>query len=163
MHTLAITSGNQLWVWGKNNYGQLGDNTAVNKSSPIQIASAKSWSSVVGGYSHTLAVTTGNQLWTWGNNNNGRLSDNTGVSKSSPIQIASEQKLVICRMRRVQSIAAGAALSAAVAPPRAQAADKRTVAAAKPSMSAFVFEIQANMDPHRAFVVIFGEHCPNSR
>ena len=35
----------QLWTWGNNAYGQLGDGTIVNKSSPVQIPGT-SWSKI---------------------------------------------------------------------------------------------------------------------
>jgi peptide chain release factor 3 len=40
-------------------------------------------------------------------------------------------------------------------PPRAQKADKRTVEAEEPAMSAFVFKIQANMDPNHRDRIAF--------
>ena len=39
-----------LWLWGYNAYGQLGDNTVVTKSSPVQtISGGTNWKSVAGG------------------------------------------------------------------------------------------------------------------
>jgi peptide chain release factor 3 len=51
------------------------------------------------------------------------------------------------------------ALAAMAPPPRAQAADKRTVAATEPGMSAFVFKIQANMDPNHRDRIAFVRLC----
>jgi peptide chain release factor 3 len=49
---------------------------------------------------------------------------------------------------------------AAIAPaPRAQAADKRIVTATEPGMSAFVFKIQANMDPNHRDRIAFVRLC----
>ncbi len=48
----------------------------------------------------------------------------------------------------------------ALAPaPRAQAADRRRVEAAEPQMSAFVFKIQANMDPNHRDRIAFARIC----
>jgi len=44
-------------------------------------------------------------------------------------------------------------------PPRAQKADKRTVEAEEPNMSAFVFKIQANMDPNHRDRIAFARLC----
>jgi peptide chain release factor 3 len=44
-------------------------------------------------------------------------------------------------------------------PPRAQEADKRKVQAADPKMSAFVFKIQANMDPNHRDRIAFARLC----
>jgi alpha-tubulin suppressor-like RCC1 family protein len=76
-----------LWTWGNNSYGQLGDNTGVNKSSPVQtIAGSTNWKQVDGGYLHTTAIKTDGTLWGCGYNRYGQLGDNTGVNKSSPVQ-----------------------------------------------------------------------------
>jgi peptide chain release factor 3 len=44
-------------------------------------------------------------------------------------------------------------------PPRAQKADTRTVEADEPNMSAFVFKIQANMDPNHRDRIAFARLC----
>jgi peptide chain release factor 3 len=52
-----------------------------------------------------------------------------------------------------------AALAELAPPPRAQAADRRTVAATEPAMTAFVFKIQANMDPNHRDRIAFVRLC----
>ena len=85
-HTAAIKTDGTLWTWGYNGYGNLGDNTAVNKSSPVTTAGGgTNWKQVAGGYFHTASIKTDGTLWTWGYNNYGGLGDNTTVSKSSPV------------------------------------------------------------------------------
>jgi peptide chain release factor 3 len=51
------------------------------------------------------------------------------------------------------------ALAALAPPPRTQTADKRVVAATEPGMSAFVFKIQANMDPNHRDRIAFVRLC----
>ena len=51
------------------------------------------------------------------------------------------------------------ALATVAPPPRAQAADKRVVTAAEPQMSAFVFKVQANMDPNHRDRIAFVRLC----
>src|SRR6202163_2553538 len=51
------------------------------------------------------------------------------------------------------------ALGAIAPAPRAQTADKRVVAATEPGMSAFVFKIQANMDPNHRDRIAFVRLC----
>ena len=77
----------QLWLWGQNNFGQLGDDTVVYKSSPIQtVAGGANWHSSSSGYNHTVGVKDDGTLWTWGWNAFGQLGDNTTDNKSSPVQ-----------------------------------------------------------------------------
>ncbi len=91
LHTAAIKTDGTLWTWGQNIYGQLGDNTANNKSSPVQtISGGTNWKQVsTGSISHTVAIKTDGTLWTWGRNINGELGDNTTTTKSSPVQTIS--------------------------------------------------------------------------
>jgi alpha-tubulin suppressor-like RCC1 family protein len=37
-HTCGITTGNRIYCWGNNNYGQLGDGTNNNRSTPVKVA-----------------------------------------------------------------------------------------------------------------------------
>jgi alpha-tubulin suppressor-like RCC1 family protein len=79
----AIKTDGTLWLWGKNDYGQLGDNTTVKKSSPVQtVAGGTNWKQV----GRTAAIKTDGTLWLWGKNTYGRLGDNTTTHKSSPVQ-----------------------------------------------------------------------------
>lgn len=83
----AIKTDGTLWVWGRNYNGELGDNTTILKSSPVQtIAGGTNWKIVACGHYHTAAVKTDGTLWGWGRNIFGQLGDNTGTNRSSPVQ-----------------------------------------------------------------------------
>ena len=85
-HTAAIKTDGTLWTWGYNNYGQLGDNTTINKSSPITtIAGGTNWKQIACGDGHTAAIKTDGTLWTWGYNNYGQLGTNNTSNYSSPV------------------------------------------------------------------------------
>ena len=40
---LAIKTDGTMWVWGDNSEGQLGDDSVVHRSSPVQVGSATDW------------------------------------------------------------------------------------------------------------------------
>jgi alpha-tubulin suppressor-like RCC1 family protein len=83
----AIKTDGTLWLWGDNGAGQLGDNTTISRSSPVQTVSrGNNWRQVACGYSCTAAIKTDGTLWCWGYNYNGQLGDNTTTSRSSPVQ-----------------------------------------------------------------------------
>jgi alpha-tubulin suppressor-like RCC1 family protein len=59
-NTFAIKTDGTLWGWGDNSpNGQIGDNTIVDRSSPVQIGALTNWNVVVSGDNHTLAITKG--------------------------------------------------------------------------------------------------------
>jgi alpha-tubulin suppressor-like RCC1 family protein len=90
LFTAAIKTDGTLWCWGDNQYGALGDNTVVNKSSPVQtVTGGTNWKQVSAGYGCTAAIKTDGTLWVWGQNNYLQLGDNSATSRrSSPVQTA---------------------------------------------------------------------------
>ena len=42
----AIKTDGTLWTWGSNSGGTLGDGTAINRSSPVQIGSGTTWNTI---------------------------------------------------------------------------------------------------------------------
>ena len=83
-HTAAIKTDGTLWTWGYNGYGQLGNNTSDNTSSPVTtVAGGTNWKQVACGGDYTAAIKTDGTLWTWGDNNFGQLGDSS-MFKSSP-------------------------------------------------------------------------------
>jgi len=87
-HTAAIKTDGTLWLWGDNQFGQLGETNIGRRSSPIQtVAGGTNWKQVACGEFYTAAIKTDGTLWLWGRNNSGQLGDNTSLdSKSSPVQ-----------------------------------------------------------------------------
>ncbi len=80
----------KLWMWGRNTNGQLGDNTTINKSSPVQIGAQTEWNLIDGGgQGFTASIKTDGTLWSWGNNSYGPLGLGNTTSYSSPKQIGS--------------------------------------------------------------------------
>ncbi len=89
-HSCAIKTDNTLWTWGKNNTGQLGDGTIVQKNVPTQVGTDQNWSKVSSGYSYTMCVKTDGTLWAWGDNTYGQLGNNSMLTMNIPTQIGTD-------------------------------------------------------------------------
>ena len=87
LHTVAVKTNNTLWAWGANGNGQLGDGTALSRSSPVQIGALTNWAQVAAGNRFTAAVKTDGTMWAWGYDNQGNLGQGSLASKSSPVQV----------------------------------------------------------------------------
>jgi alpha-tubulin suppressor-like RCC1 family protein len=86
-HTAAIKTTGQLWVWGRNCCGALGDGTTTNTCSPVrEFCSATDWRQVSAGITNTMAIKTSGELWVWGCNNCGQLGDGTTTARCSPVR-----------------------------------------------------------------------------
>ena len=86
--SLAIRTNGTAWAWGCNNFGKLGDNSIVSKSSPVSVVGGfTDWCQISAGNDFSLAVRQNGTAWAWGQNFYGSLGDNTTVSKSSPVSV----------------------------------------------------------------------------
>ena len=87
-HSLGVRCNGTAWAWGGNTFGTLGDNTTVNKSSPVSVVGGfTDWCQLSAGGSHSLGVRQNGTAWGWGCNTGGQLGDNTIVSKISPVSV----------------------------------------------------------------------------
>ncbi len=97
-HAGAITEDGELYMWGWNEYGQLGDGSKISKKKPvkIKIKGNPRITQVACGGTHTGAVTESGKLYTWGNNSGGQLGNGTHVRKRRPVYIMEEVIQVSC-------------------------------------------------------------------
>ena len=89
-HTIALDNNGNLYAWGKNIFGQLGDGTNVFKNTPILINRAIINNTIVSitcGGSHTIALDNTGKVYIWGYNRNGEFGDGTNVDKNIPTLI----------------------------------------------------------------------------
>ena len=75
------------YAWGYNSFGQLGDNTTVAKSSPINVIGNINWQSISAGNYSNIGITSTGVAYAWGRNNFGQLGDNTTSVRSSPVTV----------------------------------------------------------------------------
>jgi alpha-tubulin suppressor-like RCC1 family protein len=92
--------GGIVWAWGRNQYGQLGDGTTVDRVTPVRVPGLAGVSAIgVGGYS-AFAVTVAGEVFSWGRNHEGQLGIGSTSSTSTPTHVAP--------LTRVWVLAAGA-------------------------------------------------------
>ena len=112
-NSFAIKTNGTLWSMGRNEYGELGQNDRVQRSSPTQVGTGTDWSSVEPGKYHAIALKTNGTLWTWGSNptvgNGEGLGQNDNVGRSSPTQVGANTDWIL--------ISAGERISLAVRRP----------------------------------------------
>src|SRR3972149_4247116 len=61
-HTAALKIGKTVWTWGNNTYGQLGDATNVDKTTPVEVNGLVKMSMLTSTWSSPLRVAIGTVL-----------------------------------------------------------------------------------------------------
>ncbi len=85
----ASAATTELYSWGNNATGQLGNGNTTNATTPqkVQLPSGISATAVAAGTNHSLAVGTDGKVYAWGNNTVGQFGNGTTTSSSTPVAI----------------------------------------------------------------------------
>jgi len=91
----AIDNNSYLWAWGRNEYGQLGNNTATTSSSPISVIGGRQVRQMVAtqyGSTTCCFLDSSSYAWTFGYSGYGTLGDNTIIGRSSPVSVVGSKQ-----------------------------------------------------------------------
>lgn len=106
-HGAAYLLTGEVWAWGDNTYGQLGDGTLVSSTDAVTVVGVGSVKDLKCGDYHTLALLEDGTVMAWGRNNYGQLGDGSTADNPNPF--------VVPGLANIVEIAAGANHSLAVA------------------------------------------------
>lgn len=84
-HSCAV-AGDAVWCWGRNDRGQLGDGSTVDRADPAAVALPAGVGALAAGHSHTCAVA-GGELLCWGANEAGQLGDGGRGDRALPVRV----------------------------------------------------------------------------
>jgi alpha-tubulin suppressor-like RCC1 family protein len=105
--TCAVRSDGRVFCWGDNFYGQLGDGSKTNRTSPVAVEGfVGGVVQVATGGLSTCAVKGDGTLWCWGSNGSGQLGiPSTAATQTKPVKVPLES---------VSSVSAGNSHTCAV-------------------------------------------------
>ena len=91
-HTCVVASDDNVYCWGENMKGQLGNNSTANSSVPVKVDTSgvlagKTIKQISTGHYHTCAVASDDKMYCWGENNNGELGNGSTVDSRVPVAV----------------------------------------------------------------------------
>jgi alpha-tubulin suppressor-like RCC1 family protein len=92
-HACAVQSGGNLYCWGNNTNGQIGNNATTNVLAPVQVPLSTGSNPVLGvscGGFHTCAVNIYGFVYCWGANGFGQIGNNTTTEAHAPVDLYPE-------------------------------------------------------------------------
>ena len=86
-HNAVLLADGTVRTFGFNGSGRLGDNTTVDKLTPVTVLNITSATAVAGGYSHTTVLLADGTVRTCGENSFGQLGVNDTTTRQTPAQV----------------------------------------------------------------------------
>ena len=99
-HGIALTSENRVFIWGSNNFSQLGLTENKEVLTPVEITKLihlntdEHVTKVLAGTAHTVVLTSKGRVFTWGSNLAGQLGNGTLNDSDSPLDITPKFDLI---------------------------------------------------------------------
>ncbi|MCM8816517.1 MAG: hypothetical protein NC913_03270 [Candidatus Omnitrophica bacterium] len=88
-HSLALDKDGNVWAWGDNTSGQLGNGTNDDSNYPVAVIGLPEIKSVAAGLNHSLAIDKDGNVWVWGYNGSGQFGNGSQESSNVPVKISS--------------------------------------------------------------------------
>ena len=87
-HACVRTHAGDVYCWGENSLGQLGDGTLVTRAKPAKVTGIPPAITIAAGTHHTCILGADQSVWCWGGNSQGELAQGKrGDPVPTPIQV----------------------------------------------------------------------------
>lgn len=92
--SLVIGVDGNVYGWGNNNFGELGDGTTDKKLTPVKTNAPNNVVSIESGSDHSLFLTANGEVYASGDNNSGQLGDGTITRRLNPVKVSGLNNVV---------------------------------------------------------------------
>ncbi len=84
-HSCGVTSSGDVFCWGANQLGQLGDGTTIERSAPVRIGGTGTYRMARAGSAHSCALDVDGTVRCWGDDSLGQIGDGSHGARFVPI------------------------------------------------------------------------------
>jgi len=82
---MALSASGNLYTWGGNGSGQLGDGTTTDRHTPARVLTGIT--AIAAGSNGSMALRATGDLYTWGSNGSGQIGDGTTIARHVPVRV----------------------------------------------------------------------------
>jgi alpha-tubulin suppressor-like RCC1 family protein len=86
-HTMALDDNHNVWTWGDNASGQLGNDTTTNSDVAVEVTGLPPISQISAGGADSMALDTSGHVWIWGDNAYDELGNGTSTNSDLPGEV----------------------------------------------------------------------------
>jgi hypothetical protein len=81
-HSLALDANGDIWAWGRNGHGQLGDGSLVDRAIAVRVADLpRPAVAIAAGKRHSLALLDDGTVASWGDNSQGQVQPTAAANR----------------------------------------------------------------------------------
>lgn len=85
--TCAVIDSGEVYCWGANHRGQLGNGTYIEGSTPTAVQNIDNAIAVASGWDHSCALLQTETIMCWGGNEEGQLGNNSTIDSNLPVSV----------------------------------------------------------------------------
>ncbi|MBU6289793.1 MAG: hypothetical protein KGS10_16665, partial [Chloroflexi bacterium] len=106
MHTCGLSAPGNIYCWGGNDHGELGDGTMRDRWTPVKVSGTTTFGAVSAGTHRTCALSLTGEAWCWGQGINGSNGDGTLGYRTLPALVTSQvdQSPIAIRSIRIANV-----------------------------------------------------------
>ncbi|NBY46341.1 MAG: hypothetical protein EBQ56_00920, partial [Proteobacteria bacterium] len=90
MHTCGLSASGNIYCWGANDHGELGDGTMRDRWTPVKVSGTTAFAAVSAGTHRTCALSLTGEAWCWGQGVYGSNGDGTLGYRSTPVLVSGQ-------------------------------------------------------------------------
>jgi alpha-tubulin suppressor-like RCC1 family protein len=88
LHACAVTGDGDIYCWGNNSFGELGDSTFIDHWAPVRLAGSWNFKGLSSGGGGNCALDPAGKAYCWGWNARGAIGDGTTTDRATPTAVS---------------------------------------------------------------------------